>query len=235
MAADEQPLHVGDMTLSEWARLRQPELFVTAKSEPEPVLLNHNLVAVLDDPADSRELLLKWERIRTAAAGVGFVALSSTRHPDGPDAYRAPAGQGPVATTDSQKVSRHTIRKVLKGALPGCVVGAVVVAVVAMVLGASAGSVIGAALGGAAFGFIAGAVASFVAGTGWSEAYKESFVDPDTTEVVFASIHSDQIDTITKAARVAALPDDRLLSIDRNGRPAPLVIADGADRPSESG
>jgi hypothetical protein len=231
MSAEEPSVDAGDVTLGEWASRREPNLFVTSKSEPEPVLLTYNLVAVLDDPADSRELLLKWERIRTAAAGVGFVALSSDKHPDGPDPYQAPSGQGAVATTDSQKVSGHAIRKVLRGAIPGCLLGAVVVALVAVVLEASAGRVIGAAVGGAFFGFIAGAVASFVAGTGWSEAYKESFVDPEATEVVFASIHSDQIDTIKEAANVAALADERLLSIDRNGRPAPL---DGADRASES-
>jgi hypothetical protein len=214
--------HHTRLTVAEWARQREPNLEISAKSEPEPVLLEYNLVAVLDDPADSRDLLRRWERIQTAAGGVGFVAMSGTGEVGGPDPYQAPVGERPVATTDSQKVSRHAGRKGLRGAIPGMLIGAVAIGLLALLLGAGPGGLIGAALGGALFGAVAGGVASFVAGTGWSEAYKESFVDPVVTDVVFASIHSDDADMITKAIDAADLSTDRLLSLDRDGHPTPV-------------
>jgi hypothetical protein len=205
------------LTIAEWASRREPNLAVSGKSEPEPLLLEYNLVAVLDDPADSRELLRKWERIQTAAGGVGFVAMSRSGEVGGPDAYQAPAGQRPDATTDAQKVSRHSARKGLRGAILGMVIGAVVIGLLALLLDAGTGGLIGAVLGGAMFGAVAGGVASFVAGTGWSEAYKESFVDPVVTDVVFASIHSDDAELIARAVEAADLATDRLLSLDRDG------------------
>ena len=208
------------LTLSHWVHAREPRLYVSAKSEPEPVLLGHNLIAVVHEPEASRELIRKWERIQPAAAGVGFVALSRTPRADGDP---MPAVATPVrAEGDPQKVAGHTARRILRGAIPGGLLGAVVVGVIVAILAPDGGNVIGAALGGAAFGFIAGAVISFVAGTGWSEAYKESFVEPTTTELTYASIHSDDIELIRKAAATAGLPGGALICIDRSGRPSPF-------------
>ena len=61
--------------LREWAQSQRSDLVVTSKSEPEPVMLAHNLVAELDDIEVARELVRKWERIQSAEAGVGFVAM----------------------------------------------------------------------------------------------------------------------------------------------------------------
>ncbi len=219
---DEREHHQDVLTIGEWASRREPNLTVSSKSQPEPVLMEYNLVAVLDDPGDSREVLRKWERIQSAAAGVGFVAMSGSRAVGGPDAYRVSTNQRPVATTDAQRVSGHAGRKSFRGVLIGLVLGAVVLGLLALLLDAGVGGAIGAALGGAALGAVAGGVGSFVAGTGWSEAYKESFVDPAATDVVFASIHSDDADSISEAVRAADLPSGRLLSIDRDGRPIPL-------------
>jgi hypothetical protein len=65
-------------------------------------------------------------------------------------------------------------------------------------------------------------VLSFVAGSGWSEAYKESFVEPAMTELTYASIHSDDIDLVRQAAKVADLPGGTLFCVDRAGRSVPL-------------
>ena len=213
--------HAKPVTLSEWARRREPRLHISAKSEPEPVLLAHNLVAAVHDPDASHELLRKWERIQTAAAGVGFVAMSSSPKADGqPPSKQAP---GTVrAATDSQRVTGHAARRIVRGAIPGGIIGAIVVGVIVAILAPDGGNVLGAALGGAAFGFVAGAVISFVAGSGWSEAYKESFVEPESTVVTYASIHSDDIDMIRKAAKVADVPGGTMLCVDRTGRAVPL-------------
>jgi hypothetical protein len=84
------------------------------------------------------------------------------------------------------------------------------------------GNVTAAAQAGAANGFVAGAVISFVAGTGWSEAYKESFVEPATTDLTYASIHSDDIELVRQAAKVADMPGGTLICVDRAGRSIPL-------------
>ena len=65
-----------EVTLSEWAKARDPDLFVVSKSEPEPVFMDYNLIAVSRDPQELQEVLRKWERVQPADAGVGFVAMS---------------------------------------------------------------------------------------------------------------------------------------------------------------
>jgi hypothetical protein len=209
------------MTLSDWVSAREPRLFVSAKSEPEPVLLAHNLVAVVREPDLSRELLRKWERIQPAAAGVGFVALSRSPRPDGGPPYTRPASDD-RAEGDPQKVAGHAARRIVRGALPGGLLGAIVIGVIAAILAPDGGNVTAAALGGAAIGFVAGAVISFVAGSGWSEAYKESFVEPANTELTYASIHSDDVELVRKAVAIAELPGGALLCVDRTGRSVPL-------------
>jgi hypothetical protein len=174
------------------------------------VLLAHNLIAVVHEPSVSRELLRKWERIQPAAAGVGFVAMSRSPLPDDRPVDRAEG--------DPQQVTGHAARKVVRGALPGGLLGAVVIGVIAAILAPDGGNVTAAALGGAAIGFVAGAVLSFVAGSGWSEAYKESFVEPARTELTYASIHSDDIDLVRQAWKVADLPGGTLLCVNQAGR-----------------
>lgn len=211
------------VTLAEWAQAQEPALFVRGQSEPEPVLREHNLIARVHDPEVSRELLLKWERIQPAAAGVGFVALSRSSEPTGPNAYEAPSHAAPTAKTDPQKVTKHAGSKILRGAVPGAVIGAIVVGLIAVLMTSDAGSFVGGALGGAALGLVAGGVGSYVAGTGWSEAYKESFVEADAADVIFASIHADEADVITKAVEQAdGIAVDALVGADRHGQPVPL-------------
>jgi len=209
------------MTLGEWAARREPRLFISAKSEPEPVLLQHNLIAAIHDPDASHELLRKWERVQPAAAGVGFVAMSSTPKADGQPPYDEPGGPT-RAGGDPQRVAGHAARRIVRGALPGGILGALVIGVIAAILAPDGGNVTAAALGGAAIGFVAGAIISFAIGSGWSEAYKESFVEPAKTVVTYASIHSDDVDMIRKAAEVADVPGGTMLCVDINGRAVPL-------------
>jgi hypothetical protein len=209
------------ITLSDWARGREPGLHVSARSEPEPVLLAHNLIAIVHEPHVSRELLRKWERIQPAAAGVGFVAMARSPRPDGtpPDTRSAPMDR---AERDPQKVTGHGARRFVRGALPGGLLGAIVIGVIAAILAPDGGNVTAAALGGAAIGFVAGAVVSVVAATERSEAVEESFVQPATTELTYASIHSDDIDLVRQAAKAADMPGGTLICVDRAGRSIPL-------------
>src|SRR6187397_1931258 len=94
------------ITLSAWARRREPRLFISAKSEPEPVLLGHNLIAAVVDPEESHELLRKWEGLQPADADVGFVAMSSMPKADGRPPVEEPGG--PVrAGGDPQHFAGH--------------------------------------------------------------------------------------------------------------------------------
>ena len=208
------------VTLGEWAKRREPRLYISAQSQPEPVLLAHNLIAAVHDPEASHELIRKWENIQPADAGVGFVAMSATPKADGqlPGDVGGPVG----ATGDPQHVTGHAARRIVRGALPGGVIGAVVIGVIAAILAPDGGNVLAAALGGVAIGFVAGAIISFAIGSGWSEAYKESFVEADSTVVTYASIHSDDVEMIRKAAKAADVPGGTMLCVDRNGRTVPL-------------
>ena len=212
----------GGVTLSSWAQARDPDLFVVTKSEPEPVFLDYNLIAVSRDPQESRDLLRKWERVQPADAGVGFVAMSRSSEPPAVNA-RVDALTGDVrAQADPEQVTGHAARSIVRGALPGGLIGAVVVGALAAVLMPGGASFTGAALGGIAIGFVAGALISFLVGSGWGEAYKESFVEPELADVAYSSIHANDREMIAKAAKVANVSSDSLISVDREGRPVSL-------------
>jgi hypothetical protein len=210
------------ITLSEWAKARDPDLFVVSKSEPEPVFLDYNLIAVSRDPQESRDLLRKWERVQPADAGVGFVAMSRSSEPPAVNA-RLDVPTGEVTTqADPQQVAGHAGRKIIRGALPGAIIGAIVLGILAAILTPDEGNVIGAALGGAAIGFVAGGVISFVMGTGWGEAYKESFIEPDLADIAYSSLHTNDRQMIAKAAEVARQSSDDVISLDRQGNPVAI-------------
>lgn len=201
-----------DPTLVDWINDHVPALTVVSASEPAPVLLADNVIAVSDDPERARSILRGWERIDNADGSVGLIVMSrGTSTP--------PADEG----VDPERVTGHALRRIVIGALPGALIGAVVVGAVAALLTGWNGAVAGAALGGAAFGAIAGAVWSFVAGTGWSAAYTEGFVPPDTTDVVIASFHSKSSESIAAAIDSTSREDGvQLYRIGSDGTAVPI-------------
>jgi hypothetical protein len=78
----------------------------------------------------------------------------------------------------------------------------------------------GAALGGAFFGFYSVAVWSFVIGTGQSEAYQQSFIDPDAAEAIVVALHVED-PALIEQARGSVSGDDkvRLFVVDERGQP----------------
>lgn len=201
----------GDVTMSEWAQQQVPNLDVVSSSVPDPVLLEHNLVAVCGDAAGAREVVRDWERIEEADGAVGFVVMGVA--PDRPSELARETG------ADPEHVTGTAAKAAVRGAIPGAVVGAAIVALILLLLDGWSGIVIGAALGGAAFGAVAGGVMSFTQGVGWGEAYRHSFVDDDATAVAFASIHSDDAGRIGDALRSAS-PHEAvtLYRVHRDGR-----------------
>lgn len=205
-----------DATLTGWIRNQLPTLSVVSASEPTPVLLEENLIAVSDDPERARAVLRDWERIENADGAVGLIVLSRT---------------SPASDTDSdsdrvdpERVTGHAARRTTFGAVPGGLIGAALGAVIAAIVsGGWGGAVIGGALGGGALGVVAGAFVSVVSGSGWSRAYTEGFVPPDAADVVIASIHSTSSESISAA--IDAAPNDggvKLFRIDRDGAASPI-------------
>ncbi len=205
------------MTLREWAIDYAPGSHAVAASEPEAVLLAHNLIAVGRSVDAVREVVLEWERIREPDVAVGFVALSSSPPDETPD----PGG------ADPEHVAGHTASKVLRGAIPGALVGGAVIALIVLLTSGWDTAVLGAVAGGAAFGAVAGGVLSFAMGTGWGAAYTESFVAPSEADLAIASIHGHQGGFLDGAA--SAIPEPsavRLIRIDASGRE--VTSSDGA-------
>lgn len=200
--------------MTDWARRQAPHLDVVSSSVPEPLLLSHTLVAVGSRPDEMRDVLLAWERIEPADGAVGTVALGVA--PDRSAELDRPAG------ADPEGVTAHLATRALQGGLPGAVIGAAVVALIVLLLDGWSGAVIGAALGGAAFGFVPGAVMAYTRGTGWGRGYSDAFVDPDATEIVFASIHSDDQRRIDEAQSAVKAPAGvRLLHVGPDGQARP--------------
>lgn len=200
-----------DVTMSGWARRQVPGLDVVSASVPEPVLRQHNLVAVCGDATQARDVVRDWERLEPADGAVGVVVMGVA--PDRPSELARTTG------ADPEHVTGTAARTALRGALPGVIVGAAVVAAIVTILDGWSGVVIGAALGGAAFGAVAGGVMAFTQGVGWGEAYRHSFVDDDATAVAFASIHSDDAAVIGEAMTAAGKQRSlSLYRVHRDGR-----------------
>lgn len=200
-------MHSTGTPLVDWVNERVPGLSVVSASEPAPVLLAENLIAVSGDPEQARSVMRDWERIEYADGAVGLVVMSRTDDP-----------QPAPAQADPERVVAHAGRRIVIGAVPGALIGAAVVGVLAGLLTGWGAAVVGAALGGAAFGAIAGAVWSFVAGTGWSKAYTEGFVPPETADVVIASIHSQTPGSIDEAIRATSPKEGvELYRVDSSG------------------
>lgn len=178
-----------------------------ATADPDPVLLDDNLVAFVDSPARGRDVALAFERTRTDHAEIGTVVLGPA---DGPQR----------SADDAEEFTRHAGRRALYGAIVGAVIFATVIGLLSWALFGGAAAVIGAAIGGAVFGAGSGATWSYVIGTGQSPAYRESFAAPDAVEMVAVSVHANGPDCVD-AARDAIADVDvvDIHRIDRDGRP----------------
>lgn len=201
-------------TLREWAQGLAPRLDVVSASVPEPHLAPGDTLAIFHSADVARELVLSWERIEPADESVGYVALGVSAEQRARD--------GAEVGADPEGVASHAMGRVWRGAVPGAVVGAAAVGVTVGVATGNAWATIGAALGGAAFGGVAGAMFGVVKGTGWGEAYKHAFVDPEATDLVVASFHSNdpsRVDAAEQAARSAG--EARLARVAADGNVVP--------------
>jgi hypothetical protein len=195
------------MRVSDWVARQRPDLKQVVNPDPDPVLLEDNLVAFVADPDVGRDVALAFERKRTDLAEIGTVVLG-------------PAHEFRPSIDDAEGVTGHAARKALTGAIVGAVIFALVIGLATWLLFGGAAAVIGGVIGGALFGAGSGATWNYVIGTGQSPAYQESFVDPDAVEAVAVSVHANGSACIDAAQEsVAGIGGIELHRIDRDGQP----------------
>ena len=203
------------ITVADWVVAHVGPSVVKTASEPEPVLNEHNLIAVGTSADRIREVVLAWERIEALDTRVGFLAF----------------GSEPVATSnrtvddgrdefDPSHELGHASKRARVGIGLGAVVGAIVITLVTAIFVGWSPVLIGAAIGGAAFGGVAGGMMNFTAKTGWGAAYRDSFVDERDTEMAVASLHSPGRGPIEAGLSVDDGSGDlTIFRVGRDGRP----------------
>lgn len=171
---------------------------VAAVSDPEPTWEAHNVVVAVSDPRVARHVIRDWERIEAPDRRIAFIVLGAGARPTG----RGP--DGPGADADDRSIARHALFHAVRAGIPGMLVGAVVFAVAAGLLAGSAVAVLIGALGGAMFGGPIAGVWGFVAASGWSSAYRESFVRRKRGATYVATFHSPEVADVEFAELRAA-------------------------------
>jgi hypothetical protein len=150
-------------------------------SQPEPELAHHNVVAATRDIDIARSAVLALEALEANDAKLGLVVLSTNGNADVVDGGADPEGvTGMVAS-----------RTLIGGAL-GALAGALLIGgATALFANASAATAFVAAVGGAFIGGVFGAIWVVFAGMGGSDAYRQSFIAPELTDVCIVSLHTD--------------------------------------------
>jgi hypothetical protein len=164
-----------------WIEATRP-VRITAESDPSPSLARHNILVSASDPRTARHIIRDWERIEASDRDVGFLVLFDEHR--GTDQPEIPAG-------DDRAIARHALIGVLGGGIPGAILGAILLGAAAAIVVGHGAAVLGATLGGAALGGPFGAVLGFTATSGWSSAYRESFVRRRPGATYVATFHTD--------------------------------------------
>jgi hypothetical protein len=196
------------VTLVAWANHHAPHLCEVSNSNPTATLQRHNLVAITDDVEAARAVALDFERTTPEDNDTTMLVLGHS------------VDRESTHEADPEGVTAHAARRSLIGGVPGAVVFALVIGLGVWLITGHAGVTAGAALGASFFGFYSVAVWSFVIGTGQSEAYQQSFIDPDAAEAIVVALHVED-PTLIEQARGSVSGDDkvRLFVVDERGQP----------------
>jgi hypothetical protein len=202
------PLPDPPVKLAVWAHHHAPHLSEVSNSNPNATLQRHNLVAITDDIEAARAVALDFERTTPEDNDTTMVVLGHAV--DREDTHEA----------DPEGVTAHAARRSLIGGVPGAVIGALVIGLGVWLITQSGAATAGAAIGGAIFGFYVTAVWSYVIGTGQSEAYQQSFIDPDAADAIVVALHVEDPALIEQARRSVSGDDKvRLYELDERGQP----------------
>lgn len=216
---DPGPRHDGDGlrlerdgSVAEWLELRSGR-HAELQSDPPPSWETHNVVVTATDPQAARHVIRDWERVdapdrQVADRRVGFVVLGPPDSQGLPSEAHAPSTEGSDRT-----IARHFLATAAPGIVVGMVIGAILVGAGAALVMGTVGAVIGGALGGAAFGGPIGAVWSFVESSGWSSAYRQSFVSGREDSLYVATFHTDDAHAAEFAQLSAAAREDAVTDV----------------------
>ena len=194
------------LTLGEFVRRELPHLHIASISQPEPELARHNIVAATQDIDAARKAVLQLEALEADDAKLGFVVLSAGGAPD-----RVAGG------ADPERVTRTVATRTLVGGAIGALVGALLLGG-ATALFADGTTALVAALGGAFIGGVFGAIWVVFARMGGSDAYRQSFVAPELTDVCIVSLHTDDAREAVEGKRqLAASSWLTIIDVDRDG------------------
>jgi hypothetical protein len=197
-------------TLTAWARAHAPHLDEVSNSNPAATFRRHNLVAITDDVEVARAVALDFERTTQHDTDTTTLVLGH------------PTDRERTHEADPEGVTTHAARRSALGGVPGAVAFALVLGLGVWLLTESAPITIAAAIGGAIFGFYVTAVWSFVIGPGQSQAYQQSFIDPDAADAVVVALHVDDHALIADARQSVGSNDRiRLFELDQQGRLVP--------------
>jgi hypothetical protein len=118
---------------------------------------------------------------------------------------------------DPERVTRTVATRALVGGAIGALVGALLLGG-ALALFAGGSTALVAALGGAFIGGVFGATWVVFARMGGSDAYRQSFVPPELTDVCIVSLHTDDAREAVDAKRqLAAKSWLTIIDVDRDG------------------
>jgi hypothetical protein len=190
--------------LATLARRVAPNLHVISISQPEPVLRRRNVVAVVPSTEEARATVLELEGIEDDDAAIGVVVMGSSPAPDSAD------------SVDREGVTGAVAPRIVVGGLIGAIVGALVVAG-AVALFADDSAIIAAALGGAALGGSIGAIWTVFARFGGSDAYRQTFVEPQVRDVTLVSYHTDRDEDARAGYERLHAHHDTVFILDQSG------------------
>lgn len=196
--------------LRDVAQLIEPTMRVVSISNPEPTLGSLNVVAVYRLENDARNAVLALESMEAADGSIGLTVLGPADDPafttDPTDRLRP--NDGEIRGLDPEGVTADIAPRAIKGAVIGALVGAVLVGGAAAVIAGGSGAIAG-VLGGLLFGAAIGAVWGAFVRMGGSDAYRETFVEPNADELMLVSLHTDDGNQAERAREALAVNADR--------------------------
>jgi len=193
--------------LTAWAHQHAPHLSEVSNSNPKATLGRHNLVVITGDLAAARVVALDFERTSGNDADTTMLVLGHA------------VSREATLQIDPEGVTSQAARRTLLGGIPGAVVCSLIIGLGVWFVAESAAAALAGAVGGAIFGFYVTAVWSFVIGTGQSEAYQQSFIDPDAADAIVVAITVDDHALIDQARRAVSADDKvRLFELDEQGQ-----------------
>jgi hypothetical protein len=200
------------MTLREFIHRQFAGLEIVSVSQPEPTLLDRNVVAVTDDVDQARQAVLTLEDLEIDDARLGFAVLDS---PFSSSWTHSEEGDG---RTDSVGATRMVATRAVVGAMFGAIIGALVIGLAATILGGGGTGLAGAIVGAFA-GAVLGAITTVFAGMGGSDAYRQTFLPPSSSQICLVSLHTnDRKEADLARDRLSANAWDGLLDVDARGR-----------------